>query len=98
MILVARAASPTARSLASRYLVPTALPMKTDAITKASQPKTAVFQWPALQRPMRAAKLLLCFNGDMAWDSFRAFGVSSDSAIAVPVGMRRPGVFECGMP
>ena len=25
-----------------------------------------VFQWPALQRPMRAARLLLCFRGDIA--------------------------------
>ena len=40
--------------------------MKTDATTNASQPKTAVFQWFALQRPMRAARLLLCFKGDMA--------------------------------
>jgi hypothetical protein len=39
--------------------------MKTDAITNASQPKTAVFQWFALQRPIRAARLLLCFKGDM---------------------------------
>jgi len=31
--------------------------MKNDPTTKASHPKTAVFQWFALQRPIRAAKL-----------------------------------------
>jgi len=36
-----------------------------DAITNASQPKTAVFQWLALQRPMRAAMLFERFRGDM---------------------------------
>ena len=34
--------------------------------TNASQPKTAVFQWLALQRPMRAAMLFECFRGDIA--------------------------------
>ena len=37
---------------------------RTTATTKASQPKTAVFQWFALQRPIRAAKLFECFSGD----------------------------------
>ena len=31
--------------------------------TKASQPKTAVFQWLALQRPMRAAMLFELLQG-----------------------------------
>ena len=44
--------------------MPTALPITKDATTNASQPKTAVFQWLALQRPMRAAKLFECFRGD----------------------------------
>ena len=34
-------------------------------MTKASQPKTAVFQWLALQRPIRAAMLFDCFRGDI---------------------------------
>ena len=46
-------------------------PMTTEATTNASQPKTAVFQWFALHRPMRAAMLLLRFRGDMAAGSFR---------------------------
>src|SRR5262249_56245505 len=31
-----------------------------------SQPKTAVFQWPALQRPIRAARLSECLRGDIS--------------------------------
>jgi hypothetical protein len=58
MILSAVRVSPTLASEASRYFAPTALPMKTDAVTNASQPMTAVFQWLELQRPMRAARLL----------------------------------------
>ena len=46
--------------------MPTWPPMTTEATTNASQPKTAVFQWFALHRPMRAAMLLLRFRGDMA--------------------------------
>ena len=67
MILSACRASPTLVSLVSRYFVPTALPITKDATTNASQPKTAVFQWLALQRPMRAAKLFECFRGDTVW-------------------------------
>ena len=47
------------------FLVPTKLPMKSAATTNASQPKTAVFQWLALQRPMRAAMLFERFRGDI---------------------------------
>ena len=42
-----------------------------EAMTNASQPNVAVFQWLALQRPMRAAMFLECFRGDMA-SSFQA--------------------------
>src|SRR4051794_28439005 len=57
---------PTLASFVSIDFVPTACPTTSAAITKASQPKTAVFQWLALQRPIRAAMLLDFFNGDMA--------------------------------
>src|SRR5690242_6893629 len=67
MILSARAASPTLESVVLRKLVPTAVPIANDATTKASQAKTAVFQWLALQRPIRAAMLLECLSGDI-WD------------------------------
>src|SRR5438552_14922650 len=46
--------------------VPTCMPIARATITNASQPKTAVFQWPALQRPMRAARLFDLVKGDMA--------------------------------
>jgi hypothetical protein len=39
------------------FFVPTALPIATAATTNASRPNTAVFQWLALQRPIRAARL-----------------------------------------
>src|SRR6476660_7192923 len=42
------------------------MPMNRATATKASQPNTAVFQWLALQRPMRAAMLFELFRGDMA--------------------------------
>ena len=48
--------SPTLASLSSMYVVPAWMLKKTDATTNASQPKTAVFQWLALQWPMRAAR------------------------------------------
>src|SRR5262245_43038092 len=41
------------------------MPRKIAAMTKASQPKTAVFQWLALQRPIRAARLFECLRGDI---------------------------------
>src|SRR5438270_571862 len=52
------------------FLVPTCIPIATDATTNASQPKTAVFQWLALQRPMRAAMLFERFKGDICVGSF----------------------------
>src|SRR5579884_331341 len=57
-------------SCMSSCLVPTICPTTRAAATNASQPKTAVFQWLALQRPIRAARLFDCFKGDMA--SFRS--------------------------
>src|SRR5262245_39883364 len=49
------------------FFWPTASPIATDAITKASQPKTAVFQWLALQRPIRAAMLFDLRSGDIGF-------------------------------
>jgi len=48
---------PTFASCMLMLFVPTALPIATAATTNASQPNTAVFQWLALQRPIRAARL-----------------------------------------
>src|SRR5438067_910448 len=45
--------------------VPTWPPTANATTTSASQPKVAVFQWPALQRPMRAARFECCFSRDM---------------------------------
>ena len=59
----ARWAWPTFASCWSICFVPTRLPTASAATTNASQPKTAVFQWLALQRPMRAAMLFDCFRG-----------------------------------
>src|SRR5262249_54396340 len=42
------------------------IPTTRAAATKASQPKTAVFQWLALQRPILAARLFECFRGDIS--------------------------------
>ena len=64
-ITSARCAWPTFASFWSICFVLTALPTTSEAMTKASQPKTAVFQWLALQRPIRAAMLFDCFRGDI---------------------------------
>jgi hypothetical protein len=40
--------------------MPTAEPIAIDTMTKASQPKIAVFRCRALQRPARAANVLAC--------------------------------------
>src|SRR6185312_11285002 len=45
--------------------MPTAPPIAKAATTNASQPKIAVFRCFALQRPIRAAMLVLRFKGDM---------------------------------
>src|SRR5262245_38464243 len=62
----ARCDWPTLASSFDSCFVPTCMPTANDAMTKASQPKTAVFQWLALQRPIRAAMLFERFRGDMA--------------------------------
>src|SRR6478735_4929384 len=49
--------SPGPAVFGSGFLVPTMLPMPKATTTRASQPNVAVFQWFALQRPMRAARL-----------------------------------------
>ena len=66
-ILAARPDSPGRVSLSPSCLVPIAPPITTAATTNASQPKIAVFRWRALQRPIRAAMLVLGFKGDIAW-------------------------------
>ena len=62
MILFALPDSPTAASFFSIIFIGTAMPMANEATTNASQPKVAVFQWLALQRPMRAARLFDLFQ------------------------------------
>src|SRR2546423_7525530 len=59
------------------FFVPTKLPTMTAAMTNASQPKTAVFQWLALQRPMRAAMLFERFRGDI-WTQLLRLGYAQD--------------------
>ena len=56
-ILSMRPDSPGPAVFGSMLFVPTMPPSAKATRTKASQPKVAVFQWPALQRPMRAARL-----------------------------------------
>src|SRR5687767_13785557 len=99
MILSACRASPTLVSLVSRYFVPTALPIAKDATTNASQPKTAVFQWLALHRPMRAAKLLECLRGDTV-SPLRGGLVREDSGCwnSGATDIALPGVSRCGYP
>src|SRR5580765_7500494 len=70
--------------------------MKTST-TSRSQPKTAVFQWLALQRPMRAAMLFERFRGDI-WTWLLRLGVSSQSQRGVGAEMRPAGLFAGGKP
>ena len=58
MILFALPASPTPASFFSIICIGTAIPIANEATTNASHPNVAVFQWLALQRPIRAARLL----------------------------------------
>ena len=76
-------ASPTFASCMLAVFWPTTWPTATAAITKASQPKTAVFQWLALQRPMRA-EVVAGFHGDMD-GSFRSRWRCADCARGGPV-------------
>ena len=58
--------SPGPAEFGSMFFVPTAPPSPKATRTKASQPNVAVFQWSALQRPMRAARLRsVCLVRDM---------------------------------
>ena len=66
-ILSARPDSPGPAVLGSMVLVPTAPPIAKAAMTRPSQPKVAVFQWLALQRPIRAARLRLVCVRDTAF-------------------------------
>ena len=59
-ILSMRPDSPGPGVFGSMLFVPTMPPSAKATTTKASQPKVAVFQWLALQRPMRAARLGDC--------------------------------------
>src|SRR4051812_4099156 len=73
-----RWAWPTLAFCSSMFFVPAAVPMKTAAMTKASQPKTAVFQWLALQRPIRAARLFERLRGDI-WSPWLGLSCGSCS-------------------
>ena len=79
-ILSIRPDSPGPAVLGSTFLTPTAPPIPKATMTSASHPNVAVFQWSALQRPMRAARLECgCFARNMPvppWldDTSRASG------------------------
>ena len=80
----ARWAWPTFAFASSICLVPTTLPRDDSGDHDASQPKTAVFQWLALQRPIRAAMLFDFFKGDMASARF----LRIDGALEAVTGTR----------
>src|SRR5690349_17778645 len=67
MMCCAFADSPTAASACLISVVVTFMETNTETATRASHPKTAVFQWLALQRPMRAAMFLDCCKGDISF-------------------------------
>ena len=56
-ILSIRPDSPGPEVFGFGFFVPTAPPIPKATTTRASQPNVAVFQWLALQRPIRAARL-----------------------------------------
>ena len=65
--------SPGPAVFGSIVFVPTAPPIPNATRTRASQPNVAVFQWAALQRPMRAARFcgrVLCVVRDIGCSSF----------------------------
>src|SRR5204863_8708495 len=64
-ILPIRPDSPGPALVGSACFVPTWLPTANASTTSASQPKVAVFQCAALQRPTRAATLEFCLARDM---------------------------------
>ena len=65
----ARCDWPVLTSASLMFFVPTLLPIMKAATANTSQPKTAIFQWLALQRPMRAAMLFERLRGDMCWSA-----------------------------
>src|SRR6266849_5507838 len=79
------------------FFVLRTLPIMTATTTNASQPKTAVFQWLALQRPMRAAMLFERFKGDI-WTQLLRLGMSPRSQRDVQAKMRLAGLFAGGEP
>ena len=56
------------------FFVPIMPPMPKATTTRSSQPKVAVFQWFALQRPMRAARLRVCLLLVVRDIAFSPFG------------------------
>src|SRR5580765_8532676 len=73
-ILSIRPDSPGPLAFGSICFVPIWPPRAKATTTRASQPKVAVFQWAALQRPMRAARLRFWFSlRDMRF-SFQPLG------------------------
>ncbi len=73
-------------ALASMFLVPTRPPSPKATTTKASQPKVAFFQWAALQRPIRAAKLEWCGLLDMLVAPFRSIAPTLRAGCSAVVG------------
>ena len=91
-------ASPTFVSFLSMFFVPTMFPRKRAATTNASQPKTAVFQWLALQRPMRAAMLFDLARGVNSISSCQVRGMSAAWSSGAASHIERPRVLRCGKP
>ena len=81
---------PTAMASGCR-IVPTMPPSTNATTTDASHPNVAVFQWAALQRPIRAAWFLGCVSGDMR-APFKPVGAARG------LGARRRGARRCVHP
>src|SRR2546430_1148276 len=85
----------------SIFFVPTCMPIASAKATNASQPNSAVFQWLALQRPIRAARLYVGFKGDtwllLSAPQLQVVGLAHRIAEAdAPVGRKRERVLEGG--
>ena len=80
-----------ARRVGSMFFMPTRPPSPKATTTKASQPKVAVFQWAALQRPMRAARLEWCGLLDMLVAPFRSIAADATSAAGRQSSERKVG-------
>ena len=96
-IRAARPDSPGSVSVSVSCLVPSAPPSTTAATTNASQPKIAVLRWRALQRPIRAATLVLRFMGDMRVSPC-GVGVPARSHRRDSMSVGWTGVCACGAP